>query len=64
MRRIVTSVNNEEFKIIEKFCEENNVSMYKLTKFCLFDCINNMKGQDILIIKNLPEECLNKITKK
>ena len=48
MRRILTMVNNQEFELIQKYCEKNKMSLYKLVKDSVFEKINKDLGKEVL----------------
>ena len=48
MRRILTMVNNQEFELIQKYCEKNKMSLYKFVKDSVFEKINKDLGKEVL----------------
>ncbi|MCJ2669231.1 MAG: hypothetical protein LN416_01810 [Candidatus Thermoplasmatota archaeon] len=53
MKRLVTNVNDSEYRGIEEFCKKNDISVYALLKKALFAYLDS---QGLLVEKEMMEE--------
>jgi len=43
MKRLVTVVNNEEYKRVQQYCKKKRISLYRLVKDAVFEKMENDK---------------------